>query len=74
MTQRHASEEAGVECAGEQFFDAALAVADDEFFERWRVECQFEAVVFAELLGGVARFLQAEVGGFAEALGPRSER
>ena len=56
------------ECAGEQLIDAALAIADDELFERRAVECQFEAVVFAELLGGVSRLLQAEVGGFFQAL------
>ena len=48
--------------------DSALPIADDEFFERRRVERQLESLVAAKLLGSVARFLQAEVGRFAQPL------
>jgi len=69
LTQRHSSKEAGIEGGMQELVDAALAVADDEFFQCRGFECQLEAVVFAKLFGGVARFLQAEIGGFAEAFG-----
>ena len=74
VAERHAGEEAGVERVGEQFVDAAFAVADDELLERRRVERQREAVVRAELLGGVVRLLQAEVGRLAQALRAEQRR
>src|SRR5205814_2309466 len=68
LAERHAGEEAGFEGVGQQIIDTPRAISDHELFEGWHIEGPLEAFVAAELLGSVARLLQAKIGRFTKAL------